>query len=147
MPNTPEKQSLPLMSRLGVVFLTWRRHLEGGMRPYGITLKHQYLLKRLDAREYLYPSEIAEMLFCDRPTATVIINNLKKYRLVRSEKDETNGRRQKVTLTQAGRDKLAELKSSPGEEVDPLACFTEEEKAELERLLKKLHRHLKACGL
>lgn len=141
------KQRLPAMSRLGVVFLTWRRYLESGIRPYGVTLKQQYLLKQLAAKGFLYPSDIADMLFCDRPTATVIIQNLKRYGFVCSEKDEGNGRRQKVMLTQAGCEKAAELAKMPGEAIDPLACFTEEEKAEFERLLVKLHRHLKDSGL
>lgn len=141
------KPSLPTMSRLGVIFLTWRRHLEGGVRPYGVTIKQQYLLKQLAAKEYLYPSDIAEMLFCDRPTATVIIGNLKKNGLVDTAKDETNGRRQKVWLTEAGRDKLAEMGKRSPDQFDPLSCFTPEEKAQLDRLLKKLHRHLKANNL
>lgn len=45
------------------------------------------------------------MLYCDRPTASVVISNLKKYGLIASEKDEANGRRQKVTLADAGREK------------------------------------------
>lgn len=142
-----KESNLPVMSRMGVVFLMWRRHLESGVRPFDVTLKQQYLLKRLDAREYLYPSEIADMLYCDRPTATVIINNMKKYGWITSEKDDTNGRRQKVMLTPCGRNKLDELAKLPVEAIDPMACFTDTEKAEFERLLKKLHRHLKACGL
>lgn len=142
-----KESKLPVMSRLGVVFLMWRRHLEGGVRPFDVTLKQQYLLKRLEEREYLYPSEIADMLYCDRPTATVVINNMKKYDWISSEKDPANGRRQRVKLTPPGRDKLAELRGKPVETIDPLACFNDSEKAEFERLLTKLHRHLKACGL
>jgi DNA-binding MarR family transcriptional regulator len=66
---------------------------------------------------------------------------------VSSIKDELNGRRQKVMLTEAGYTKLRELMQKPDEAIDPLACFSEDEKAELDRLLRKLHRHLKACGL
>ncbi len=141
------KSSLPLMTRLGIVFLTWRRHLESNARPHNITLKQQFLLKQLACREFIYPSEIADMLFCDRPTATVVISNLKKNGLVRSEKDPANGRRQLVMLTEAGRQKVAELAGRPQETIDPLACLTAGEQAELERLLKKVQHHLKSCGL
>jgi DNA-binding MarR family transcriptional regulator len=141
------KKSLSTMSRLGVVFLTWRRHLDCGVRPHSITLKQQYVLRQLAAKEYLTPSDIAGMLFCDRPTATVVIGNMKKYGWIQSEKDEENGRRKKVTLTPCGREKLAALALLPQESIDPLACFTDGEKAEFDRLLKKLHGHLKACGL
>lgn len=142
-----KESNLPVMSRLGVVFLMWRRHLESGVRPLNVTLKQQYLLKRFEEREYLYPSEIADMLYCDRPTATVVINNMKKYGWISSEKDPENGRRQRVKLTPPGMEKLAELRGRPAESINPLACFNDSEKAEFERLLKKLHRHLKACGL
>jgi DNA-binding MarR family transcriptional regulator len=141
------KSGLPEMSRMGVVFLAWRRHLESGLRTYNITLKQQYLLKRLAEREHLHPSEIAEMLFCDRPTATVVISNMKRYGWIRSKRDETNGRMQIVTLSEAGREKLKELERMPKEAIDPLGCFTAKERTEFDRLLRKLQKHLKACGL
>ncbi len=137
---------LPVMSRLGIVFLTWRRHLESEIRPYGITLKQLYLLRRLAGKE-LRPSEIADMLFCDRPTATVVIDNMKRYGWVTSEADISDGRQRIVRLTKAGKEKLKGLENMPEEAIDPLACFTEEERNELERLLRKLQEHFKACGL
>ena len=50
-------------------------------------------------------------------------------------------------LTEKGYEKVAELAQKPGEDIDPLACFTNTEKAEFEKLLVKLHRYLKANGL
>jgi DNA-binding MarR family transcriptional regulator len=135
------------MSRLGVIFLTWRRHLESGARQHGVTLKQQYLLKRLAEREFLYPSEIAEKLYCDRPTATVVIGNMRKRGWVASEKDRANGRRRVVTITESGKEKLRELQGKPKETIDPLVCFTTKERTEFDRLLIKLQKHLKACGL
>jgi len=134
------------MSRLGIVFLTWRRHLESDIRPYGITLPQQYLLRQL-AEKDLHPSQIADLLFCDRPTATVVIDNMKRYGWVTSETDSIDGRQRIVRLTEAGREKLKELEGMPEEPVDPLACFTEGEREEFERLLIKLHGHFEALGL
>lgn len=139
-------KKLPIMSRLGIVFLTWRRHLESGVRPYGVTLKQQYLLRRL-AKGELRPSQIADMLFCDRPTATVVIDNMKKYGWVTSETDAADARQRIVRLTKAGKEKLKELEEKPEDAFDPLACFTEEEREEFERLLKKMQEHFKAYGM
>ena len=81
------------MPRLSVAFLTWRRHLQRHLVPFGITLKQVYVLRQLVRREFLYPSKIAEMLFCDRPTATVVIRNLGKQGWVVREKDEQDRRK------------------------------------------------------
>ncbi|MFN2285956.1 MAG: hypothetical protein ACK2UQ_16200, partial [Anaerolineae bacterium] len=62
-----------VIARMATSFLTWRRYLQNFLVPYKITLKQAYVLRQLTKREYLYPSDIASMLYCDRPTATVII--------------------------------------------------------------------------
>jgi DNA-binding MarR family transcriptional regulator len=139
-------KKLPVMARLGIIFLSWRRHLESGARPYGVTLKQQYLLRRL-AESDLRPSQIADMLFCDRPTATVVIDNMRRYGWVSSEPDVIDKRQRVVRLKDAGREKLKELQSRPEEPIDPLACFSKDEREEFDRLLIKLHGYFKACGL
>ena len=53
---------LSIMAKIGVIFLTWRRHLQKDLVPHKITLKQQYILKQLTRKSFLYPSEIAEML-------------------------------------------------------------------------------------
>ncbi len=134
-----------VIARLSVAFLTWRRHLQQGLVPHGITLKQLYLLRQLARREFLYPSRIAELLFCDRPTATVIIRNMEKQGWVSREPDEQDRRQVRVVITGAGRAKLEELAQvdRQGEDFDPLGCFDEEEIAELDRLLGKMNEHLK----
>lgn len=137
---------LPLMSRLGIAFLTWRRYLQKQIAPRGVTLKQQFVLRQLSRRDYLNPSEIAGMLYCDRPTASVVIDNLEKQGWVRREKDPQNRKFLRISLTPAGMDKLAELDQVGEPEFDPLACFNVDEKQELERLLKKLNQHLAQIG-
>lgn len=140
-----EKKKLPVMSRLGIIFLTWRRYQEKGVKSSNLTLKQYYILKQLLKKDYLNPSEIAEMLFCDRPTATVVIDNLKKYGFITKEKDAEDGKRIQVKITEMGMKqvKLAEESFAKLADFDPLACFTEEEKEIFEELLKKLHSHIK----
>jgi DNA-binding MarR family transcriptional regulator len=131
-----------VMARLGTAFLTWRRYLQRGLAPYGITLKQQHLLRELDQVEYLYPSDIAEMLFCDRPTATVVLDNLAKQGWIRRERDPENRKFMRISITPAGRQKLAELSAVQWGDFDPLAAFTDEELQQFDTLLRKLKKHL-----
>lgn len=138
-----EKKNLPVMSRLGVIFLTWRRYLQKDLLPYGITLKQMYVLRQLDIKAYLHPAEIADILFCDRPTATVIIKNMKRYGWIEQERDPENAKRFRITITPAGRDKLCSIAGSkPKTAFDPLECFTPDELSQFEALLKKLSKHM-----
>jgi DNA-binding MarR family transcriptional regulator len=56
------------------------------------------------------------MLFCDRPTATYILNTMRRYGWIESGKDPRNLKMRQVRLTAAGREKLNSLsgfRSSP----------------------------------
>ena len=136
---------LKIMNKIGVIFLTYRRRLQKELTPYQITLKQQYVLNQLAKKGCLLPSEIAEMLFCDRPTATVVIKNLEKQHWVQREKDLKNGKQIMITLTAAGLKKLADLEKALGAKsnYDPTECFTADEKKQFEILLTKLWDHLK----
>jgi len=140
-----DKKKFPIMSRLGIIFLTWRRYLEKTAKSSNLTLKQYYILKQLVKKEYLNPSEIAEILFCDRPTATVVIDNLKKYGFITKEKDHEDGKRIQVRITEQGFNqvKIAENAFAKLTDFDPLSCFTEEERKTFEDLLIKLHHHIK----
>ncbi|HYF84521.1 MAG TPA: MarR family transcriptional regulator [Clostridia bacterium] len=140
-------RKLSLMSKMGIVFLTWRRALQKELVPHKITLNQQYVLNQLTKREFLYPSQIADMLFCDRPTATVIIKNIEREKWVRREKDIENAKQIRIYITEEGRQKLASLKGASGPEdmalYDPLMCLTDKEKEQLDTLLTKVLSNLK----
>jgi DNA-binding MarR family transcriptional regulator len=132
-----------VMQRLGTAFLAWRRYRQRRVAPYGLTLKQSYVLGQLEKKAFLYPSQIAEMLFCDRPTATVVIKNMERQGLVERQRDAQDRRQTRIMITGQGKDKLAELgRSRPALSFDPLSCFSAEEIGELERLLARLNRHL-----
>ncbi|HYE83432.1 MAG TPA: MarR family transcriptional regulator [Clostridia bacterium] len=135
------------ISKLGIVFLTWKRALQKELVPHKITLKQQYVLSQLVKKEYLYPSSIAGMLFCDRPTATVIIKNMERMKWIKREQDAENARKVRIYITKEGKQKLASLKGASGREdmirYDPLQCLTEEERNLLDTLLDKVLSHLK----
>lgn len=134
---------LPIMAEIGMIFLTWKRYLQRELNPHKITLKQQYVLKQLTKKEFLYPSEIAGLLFCDRPTASVIIKNLEREGWTRREKDLSNAKQIRIVITPKGLEKLLSIKSDKGKGgFDPLDCFTEEEKEQFNLLLNKLSRHM-----
>ncbi len=138
---------LSAMNRIQIAFLTWKRYHQKHLLPYGITLKQAFLLEQLVERDFMYPAEIASKLFCDRPTVTVIVRNMEKRDWVKRQKDTQNRKRTRVSITAAGRQKIAEVQQSPWGSTDPshnpLSCFDEAELAELERLLGKLNKRIK----
>lgn len=138
---------LPLMARMGIVFLTWRRYLQRQLLPHDITLKQEFVLHQLEKTPYIYPAEIADMLFCDRPTATVIINNLVKQGWASKRKDPANQKYVQIFLTAAGKDKVAELARMAPVDIDPFGSLTADEKQQLEALLRKVQLHLESNGL
>ena len=137
---------LPVMSKLGVVFLKWRRYLQKDLVSHKITLKQHYVLKQLAKKDFLYPSQIADMLFCDRPTATVIIKNMEREGWIKREKDPENGKQTLVSITSEGRTKLdsveKDIRTEGNHAVDPVECLTGEEQEELRRLLNKLSNYM-----
>ena len=139
---------LTLMSKLGIVYLTWTRMLQKDLVPYKITLKQQYVLGQLSKKDFLYPSQIADMLFCDRPTASVIIKNMEREKWVKREKDMENAKQIRIYITEEGRQKLASLKGISGPEdmarYDPLQCLTIEERNQLDVLMTKVLSHINA---
>lgn len=136
----------PVLAKIGTIFLTWKRYLQRNLISEKITLKQLHVLRQLSRSDYLHPSEIAEMLFADRPTATVIIQNMARENWVRREKDPYNARQTRIILTEAGRQKLASVDASNADSAsaafDPLACFSPAEIHELNRLLHKLENHM-----
>jgi len=133
------------MRLLAESFLTWRRHRSAVLAPHGVTLKQVHVLRYLSAVETLAPSDVAEMLFCDRPTASVVLKNLEKKGLITRQRDRRDRRRIVVRLAPKGAQKLQRMAESgvfrrPA--FDPLGCFDSEELGQLERLLSKLRAHL-----
>ena len=128
--------------------LLWNRHLQRTLEARGLTLKQYYLLRQLSRRGTMFPAQAAEELFCDRPTASVVIRNMERRGWLTRERDAANGKRTLVRLTPAGRRKLAEVDAHPPTPrrpgLDPLGCFDPAERQTLARLLPRLRDHLAA---
>ena len=138
----PESTKLPLMARLAKVHLSQKRRLQAKLKPHGITLKQMYVLRQLDRRGPLNPSVIAEELYCDRPTATVIISNLEKKAWVRRKADPESKRRVLIELSAKGQKKLEKVQNllSPAA-FNPLDALTPREQQTLEKLLIKIQKY------
>ncbi len=135
---------LPI-SRIGVIALSWSRRLQRQLLPHGVTLKQLHVLQELLRREVLSPSQIAEELYADRPTATVIIRNLRKNGWVATEQDPDNRRRACVRITPRGRRKVqkvrqAGFRGNPSLKLE--AVFSPEELERLDSYLGRLQRYL-----
>ena len=142
-----QRNKWPIMHAIGKAFLTLKHFRQKEILPYGITLKQFYVLRQLIRKGVLNPSEIADMLYCDRPTATVVIKNMEKQGWVKRDLDPDDSRRIKVTLKPGGQMKMKDiarkLTDSKKKSFDPFSCFTNKEKEEFSRLLAKLNLHLK----
>ncbi len=132
-----------IMPRISHLHLAWKRYLEAPLLREGLTIKQFYLLKRLKAKGALYPAEIAEMLFCDRPTVSVIISNMEKKSWISRERDDHDRRKWLIRLTEEGK---TALESSLGKmnplDIDPVGSLSAEEVQLLYELLEKIRIHL-----
>jgi DNA-binding MarR family transcriptional regulator len=94
-----------------------------------------------------HPSEIAGMLYCDRPTATVILRNMARQGWVTRQPGSGNRKRWRIRITPAGRAKHRKVlkgTAGAGRRFDPAACFSAEESELLERLLACLLDHVRS---
>ncbi|MCP4550185.1 MAG: winged helix-turn-helix transcriptional regulator [bacterium] len=134
------------MAKIGIAHLIWKRHLQAGLVSCNISLKQMYLLNQLRDRDYLHPTDIAEILFCDRPTASVVIANLEKRGWLTRERDPDNARHVRVRITAAGGEMLEEInavhRGNLQRTIDPLGCFDAAELKQFNGLLDRLLIHL-----
>lgn len=134
------------IARMGVIFLSRRRLHAENLRPYGLTLKQLFLLQWARAEGRLSPSEAARLLFCDRPTATVIVGNCVKKGWLTRRRSKEDGRAVLLELTGEGR-ALLELVEAEGRlELgigDPLDALGAGEREAFEASLKKVYGRAK----
>jgi DNA-binding MarR family transcriptional regulator len=98
------------------------------------------LLEALAAASHpLSVGEIADAVGVDQPRASRLVQQAVELGLVRREADPGDARRTRVALTDAGTRLLRGFRGERREAMDAaLAAFTDDERAELARLLTKL---------
>lgn len=132
----------PIMDLISHLHLSWKRRITRDLAPYGVNPKQIFLLRRLDESEGIAPSEIAELLYADRPSITSMLGTMERMGWIERAKDARDGRRLLVRITAQGRATLASVPKplwrSGKTAFDPTASLTPEERSELTRLLGKL---------
>lgn len=136
------------MELAGRAHLIWKRRVTRNLAPHGLNPKQIFVLRKLDESGGMAPSEIAELVFADRPTVTAMLRTLESNGWVTRRSDPADGRRMPVMLTSRGRAKLKRVPEAlwrTGKtEFDPEACFSAREREELVRLLTKLVDYLES---
>lgn len=131
------------IARMGVIFLSRRRLHAENLRPYGLTLKQLFLLQWARAEGRLSPSEAARLLFCDRPTATVIVGNCVKKGWLSKRRSVEDGRAVVLELSEEGRALLGLVEAEGRLDLgigDPLDALGAGERAAFVASLKKVYR-------
>jgi DNA-binding MarR family transcriptional regulator len=139
-------RSFLALSQMAHVIHMFKRYRQTHVTAFGVTVPQFNALVQLERYGELNPSQIADLLFSDRPTTTVIIKNLERRGWVKRERDRTNRKYVVIRITEAGNDKLRELREaeeSQSGDFEPLACLTEEELSQLEAMLDKLILHFR----
>lgn len=120
-------------------------HGPHGMPPWGPQLRfggpaRLRLLEALAAASHpLTVSEVADAIGVDQPRASRLVQQSVELGLVRREADPDDARRTRVVLTDEGRTILRGFRGDRRDAVQQaLDTFTDEERAELARLLTKL---------
>ncbi len=140
---------LSIIGRIGIISLLWKRYLQKQLLPHNITLKQMFLLKQLIRVDYLYPAKIAELLFCDRPTVSVIIRNLVKNGWVQKDNDPENRKRIRISITLQGAKKVNQVLEGgyKGDKSLELGTvLTKQEEIDLDVALVKIQKIIEKMG-
>ena len=132
------------MACLAESFLLWRRYCQLRIKPLGLSLKQAFVLGQLTQAD-LNPSQIADLLFSDRATVSVMLQTMTKRGWIQKEKDPNNRKFVRISITPQGREKLKELlafESQLPKREDPFKGFSQQEKADLHKLAQQLRMRM-----
>ena len=123
--------------------LGWKRRITRELLPYGLNPKQIHVLRRLAESGGLAPSQIAELLYADRPSATSMLNTLERLGWITRKRDPRNRKQVIVEITKRGRTRLASVPEPlwrTGKVArDPAEALSVAERGQLRQLLDKLH--------
>lgn len=130
------------IARMGMIFLSRRRYHSVRAAKYGITLKQLFVLGYLARHGETTPSRIAELLFCDRPTASVILANCAKHGWISKTRDPVDGRSYVIRAEEAGLDLVRRVEGDGALEgaPDPLDFLDVESRREFGEILRQALR-------
>jgi len=127
----------------GEVSRFMKAETERRLSIYGVHVGQQFVLEYLWERDGRSPGELASLLNVERSTITQTVRRMTAAGLVWQQTDSEDGRRTKVSLTGRGRALQGTLPGiMAGLENDALSDLSDEERAELLRLLGQIHATL-----
>jgi DNA-binding MarR family transcriptional regulator len=115
---------------------SWKRAV---IERTGLPFSRIRILRRL-ARQPMTVKEIAQAATVDAPAATVAVNDLESRGLVLRQTDPANRRCKVVSLTDAGRETVAAMRSVGDPAPEILSALDEAELRKLQAILAKLPR-------
>lgn len=134
-----------VIARVSRLHLGWKRWVQRQLLPYGVSPKQLYVLRQLAERGSLLPSQVAELVFADRPTVSTMLRTMERAGWIATKPSPDDGRRRVIVLRAAGRELLARIPPeryrSGATAIDPEACLDAEER----RLLHALLGRMLAC--
>ena len=122
-----------------------KAHLESRLLARGVHAGQQFILESFWREDGQTPGELAQRIGVETPTVTRAAQRMEAAGLVRRVPDQEDARLVRVYLTKRGREVqtlLPTLLRAATDEV--LAGLTQEERAELVRLLKHVQQNLLA---
>jgi DNA-binding MarR family transcriptional regulator len=112
----------------------WRRDV---VEVSGLPFSRVRVIRRL-AKRAMTAKEIAEAATMDAPATTVALNDLEKRGLIVREADPTNRRSKLVSITDKGREVVANIEAIDDPAPQPFATLTEAELGALATIVAKL---------
>jgi len=127
----------PIIELISHIHLSNKRFAEQQTIKVGLTIKQYFLLKQLE-KYNLTPAKVALMLYADRPTVSVIINNLKKKGYITVKHNPKDKRSTILMISDKGNAKLAKFNHLKHKKIQPLSSLNNIEKETLRTLLEKV---------
>lgn len=128
---------------LEVITVKKRRNYSGMLRQLGLHIGQDQLLCRLSKEDGVTQRQLSESLKCEPPTIANTVKSLESYGLIHRKRDVTDGRVNRVYLTEKGKDMIAPVESIWIQEQDRLLeGLTEEELKQLKSLLVKMAQNI-----
>lgn len=126
-------------------YLAFRRSLEQTIKPFGFSVAQFDVLQILLHEDGLAHYELQERLAISSPTLTNILDRMERDGHVERRADVTNGRVKRIHLSKAARALCAsQAFCDAGDRLVERMFhgFTKEERAQFDRLLRRLERNL-----
>ena len=134
------------LTQMAQIMHQFQQYRRNHVTAFGMTVPQFNALLQLDRYGELNPSQLARLLFSDRPTVTVIAKNLEKCGWVKRTRSESNRKYVALKITPHGRAKLRELSEAEESQTgnfELLQCYSDSELSQLEDLLDKLILHFR----